>query len=184
MTRGKRVNPEFLEAASVEDAIAKLQALKRERAQLEASQSGDVQPGSVQPGSAQVEEGEPVAAPAKKRGRPAKVRAAELPQPETSSPGNGGRAPKKAAPIQAAQTGFGVSKPTAHRPLGLLEVQESADLDALMADPRLAGQIAMRLDERFALVLPASLERLQAALLKAGHTPKLVGPKSSGPGGP
>ncbi len=68
---------------------------------------------------------------------------------------------------------FAVSQLTAHRPLGLLEVQDKADLDALLADPRLAPQITLRLDDRFALVLPAQLERLQAALLKAGHTPRL-----------
>ena len=50
----------------------------------------------------------------------------------------------------------------------------------LLADPRLSPLIAMRLDERFALVLPASLERLQAALLKAGHTPKLLQGKEAG----
>ena len=173
MTRGKRVNPEFLEATSVEDAIAKLQALKLERAQAQVGETG-------------AQASETAAGAAKKRGRPAKVRTAEpeLP-PVASSPARRGRTPKKDSPTQAVpvpQPDFGVSKPTAHRPLGLLEVQESADLDALMADPRLAGQIAMRLDERFALVLPASLERLQAALLKAGHTPKLTGPKSSNTG--
>ena len=173
MTRGKRVNPEFLEATSVEDAIAKLQALKLERAQAQVGETG-------------AQASETAAGAAKKRGRPAKVRTAEpeLP-PVASSPARRGRTPKKGPPTQAVpvpQPDFGVSKPTAHRPLGLLEVQESADLDALMADPRLAGQIAMRLDERFALVLPASLERLQAALLKAGHTPKLTGPKSSNTG--
>ena len=74
------------------------------------------------------------------------------------------------------QPSFEVAKLTAHRPLGLLEVQEKIDLDALLADPRLSPHIAMRLDDHFALVLPASLERLQAAL-KVGHTPKLTGNK-------
>lgn len=164
MTRGKRVNPEFLEATSLADAIAKLEALKRERAQA---------------GAAGVQEAAAGTGAAGKRGRPAKVKANE-PQPSpvatspvTSSPGKRGRTPKEGQAAPAAS--FGVGKLTAHRPLGLLEVQESTDLDALLADPRLAGQIAMRLDDRFALVLPASLERLQAALLKAGHTPKLSG---------
>ncbi|WP_407540775.1 hypothetical protein Q0M94_05095 [Deinococcus radiomollis] len=174
MTRGKRVNPEFLEATSLADAIAKLEALKRERAQA---------------GAAGVQEAAAGTGATGKRGRPAKVKANE-PQPSpvatspvtsspvtsspvTSSPGKRGRTPKEGQAAPAAS--FGVGKLTAHRPLGLLEVQESTDLDALLADPRLAGQIAMRLDDRFALVLPASLERLQAALLKAGHTPKLSG---------
>ena len=170
MTREKRVNPEFLEAASVEDAIAKLQALKLERVQ---AQVGEAEASETATGAV------------KKRGRLAKVRTAEPElSPVASPPARRGRTPKEVAvsgAVQPPQPDFGVSKPTAHRPLGLLEVQESADLDALMADPRLAGQIAMRLDERFALVLPASLERLQAALLKAGHTPKLIGPKPGDP---
>ena len=172
MTRGKRLNAAVLEATSVEDAIAKLQALKKQRAQ---GQETKTESGAAQ-----------------KRGRPANVQRSEeeaqsmARSSSTSPPARRGHRPKEALPEgtgaaadQAARPSFGVGKLTAHRPLGLLEVQESSDLDALMADPRLAGQIAMRLDERFALVLPASLERLQAALLKAGHTPKLTGPRLS-----
>ena len=175
MTRGKRVNPEFLEATSLADAIAKLEALKLKRAQ-------------AQVGETEAQASETMADSAKKRGRTAKVSSAEpeLP-PIASSSAKRGRTPKEAAAagaVQSPQAGFRVSKMTAHRPLGLLEVQESSDLDALLADPRLSGQIAMRLDERFALVLPASLERLQAALLKAGHTPKLTGSKSGDAGRP
>jgi len=136
VTRGRTsgIQPDFLEADSVEDAIRKLKALKKER------RTG-AQPATAAP---------------KKRGRPPKasIEATErAPAPEG--------------------TRFGVSKPTAHRPLGLLEVQDKADLDALLADPKLAAQITLRLDDRFALVLPVHLERLQAALLKAGHTPRL-----------
>jgi hypothetical protein len=115
----------------------------------------------------------------KKRGRPPKVKVTgETPEPAPSpepSPAKRGR--KARAAPEAERPHFGVGQPTVHRPLGLLEVQEGHDLDALLADPRLAPHIAMRLDERFALVLPASLERLQAALLKVGHTPKLLGGK-------
>jgi hypothetical protein len=165
MTRGKRGSSKVPEATSVEDAIAKLQALKRERAQSGWEQNGETGSDTL-----------------KKPGRSAKASPAAVEaQPVSRPPTRPGRKPKEVPAAGAATAGkesFGVGKLTAHRPLGLLEVQESADLDALMADPRLAGQIAMRLDERFALVLPASLERLQAALLKAGHTPKLVGPKS------
>ena len=165
MTREKRVRGEVPEATSLADAIARLEALKRERAQLEEAGNG--------PETA-------TETAARKRGRPANARAAEVKPPVAAAPVvtapvKRGRKRKEgqAAPAPAAR--FGVGKLTAHRPLGLLEVQESSDLDALLADPRLAGQIAMRLDERFALVLPASLERLQATLLKAGHTPKLSG---------
>ncbi len=120
----------FLKADSVEDAIVKLQALKKERATAPAAAD----------------------ALAPRRGRP----------------------PKAAADSQPAGVGLGVGRPTAHRPLGLLEVQDKTDLDALLADPRLSSHIAQRLDDRFALVLPASLAPLQAALLKVGHTPKLL----------
>lgn len=108
----------------------------------------------------------------KKRGRPPEA-AVE------AAPAKRGRKPK-AAPTSAEPPTFGVGQLTAHRPLGLLEVQEKTDLDALLADPRLAPHIAMRLDERFALVLPAQLEKLQAALLKVGHTPRLQGAGPTG----
>ena len=83
--------------------------------------------------------------PPKKRGRPPKVRAE----------GEGGEV-------------------IAHTPLSLLEVQESADLDALMADPRLSPHILTRLDPHFALVRPEGQAPLLAALRKAGHTPRLA----------
>ncbi|WP_424950971.1 hypothetical protein [Deinococcus sp.] len=154
MTRGRKVNREFLEATSVEDAIAKLQALKKRRAEGEATPG---RPVSVPSTSADLSEKRASVASGavlpKKRGRPPKV--------------------KPAAPGTEASPSFSVSRLTAHRPLGLLEVQQPADLDALLADPRLSPHIAMRLDGRFALVLPASLERLQSALLKVGHTPRL-----------
>ena len=167
MTRGRKVNREFLEATSVEDAIAKLQALKKRRAEGEAtpgrpvsvpSTSADLSEkrASVASGAVLPKKRASVASGAdlpKKRGRPPKV--------------------KPAAPGTEASPSFSVSRLTAHRPLGLLEVQQPADLDALLADPRLSPHIAMRLDGRFALVLPASLERLQSALLKVGHTPRL-----------
>ena len=109
----------------------------------------------------------------KKRGRPPKVKAPDETPELALSPAK--RSRKSRAVPEAERPHFGVGQPTVHRPLGLLEVQEGHDLDALLADPRLAPHIAMRLDERFALVLPASLERLQATLLKVGHTPKLLG---------
>ena len=91
-----------------------------------------------------------------------------------SAPKRRGRPPGTTEPSPGSERArFGVGQLTAHRPLGLLEVQDKSDLDALLADPKLAPQITLRLDDRFALVLPAQLERLQAALLKAGHTPRL-----------
>ena len=163
--------PEIEQARSVQEAIAMIEELKRQkRAQADAAAVGAElpRPENIQP---------------RKVGRPPKFRPeADLPVPAAVSgpPVRRGRKPKAVA--DAMQPSFGVGKLTAHRPLGLLEVQEKADLDALLADPRLSPHIAMRLDDRFALVLPASLDRLQAALLKVGHTPKLVGNRPTGKG--
>ena len=96
-------------------------------------------------------------APPKRRGRP---------------PGSGTKQQTSAVPAEA-QAASSVSQLTAHTPLGLIEVQESSDLDALLADKTLAPLIALRLDERFALVLPGSSDRLLSALRKAGHTPRV-----------
>jgi hypothetical protein len=171
MTGRNKARSEGIEADSVQDAIAKLQALKKQR---EGDAAGNNVAGNT-------------AAP-RKPGRPpkaAQIKATEsraahdLPAQALSLPAKPGRKPKiSTLAADAAAPSFGVGKLTAHRPLGLLEVQEKADLDALLADPRLTGQIAMRLDDHFALVLPANLERLQAALLKVGHTPKLLGSKA------
>jgi hypothetical protein len=139
------------ESEAMQKAIADLEELKRRRA-----------------------EGAEAGTP-RKLGRPARVAAT----PAEAAPAKRGRKPR-AAQASSEQPTFGVGQLTAHRPLGLLEVQEKTDLDALLADPRLAPHIAMRLAERFALVLPAQLEKLQAALLKVGHTPKL---QSAGPTG-
>ena len=166
--------PEIEQAKSVQEAIAMIEELKRQkRAQADAAAIGAElpRPENIQP---------------RKVGRPPKVRPeADLPVPAAASspPAKRGRKPKSfPTDSDAAQPSFGVGRLSAHRPLGLLEVQEKADLDALLADPRLSPHIAMRLDDHFALVLPASLERLQAALLKVGHTPKLVGNKPAGTG--
>jgi hypothetical protein len=63
----------------------------------------------------------------------------------------------------------------AHRPLSVLEVQDSADLDALLLDTRLAGQIVSRLGPTFALLTPGSEKAVLEALRKAGHLPRVVG---------
>ena len=164
---GKKSLPDISEAKSVQEAIAMIEDLKRRKqAQAAASGAEPTQPENIQ---------------TRKLGRPPKVRPdAEAPEsePVSSPPAKRGRKPQSFPGTM--QPSFGVGKLTAHRPLGLLEVQEKADLDALLADPRLSPHIAMRLDDRFALVLPASLDRLQAALLKVGHTPKLVGNRPSG----
>ena len=158
--------PEIEQARSVQEAIAMIKELKRKKqAQADAAAGGAELPGpeNIQP---------------RKLGRPPKVKPdtqSAAPEPVSGPPAKRGRKSKSVP--EAMQPSFGVAELTAHRPLGLLEVQEKVDLDALLADPRLSPHIAMRLDDHFALVLPASLERLQAALLKVGHTPKLTGNK-------
>ncbi len=150
MTRGRKTDGQD----AVQKAIADLEAMKARR-------------------TAEAEHPAP-----KKRGRPPKIKVKAPDETPELAPSPAKRGRKARAAPEAERPHFGVGQPTVHRPLGLLEVQEGHDLDALLADPRLAPHIAMRLDERFALVLPASLDRLQAALLKVGHTPKLQGEKT------
>ncbi|UQN09599.1 hypothetical protein [Deinococcus sp. QL22] len=69
----------------------------------------------------------------------------------------------------------GVQTVVAHRPLSVLEVQDSADLDALLLDARFAGQVVSRLGPTFALLTPGSEKAVLEALRKAGHLPRVVG---------
>jgi len=69
-----------------------------------------------------------------------------------------------------------VQRVVAHQPLSVLEVQDSADLDALLLDTRMAVQVVSRLDSRFALLVPGGEKAVLDALRKAGHLPKAVGP--------
>ena len=150
---------------------AELSALVQatQQASQAALQAARVQAAGVQPADKEAaDEQTPQEAPPKRRGRPpgssqskgGRATGAEPEQPTT---------PDDPAPAAA----FGVKALTAHGPLALIEVRERADLDALLADRTLAPQIAARLDERFALVLPGNMERLLTALRKAGHTPKV-----------
>lgn len=63
----------------------------------------------------------------------------------------------------------------AHRELAVIEVHDAADLTALLSDPRLAGLVLARIGSTAAVVDPRSLPRLTTALLKAGHTPTILG---------
>lgn len=165
---GQKTGPDALHKA-----IADLEELKRRRAEGEPQTPGKLQtPGETQ---------------APRRGRPPKAAA----EAAAAVPAKRGRKPRAdrvsadkagADPATGGPPTFGVGQPTVHRPLGLLEVQHKADLDALLADPRLAPHITLRLDDRFALVLPAQQDKLLSALLKVGHTPKLqpAGTSASG----
>ncbi|GGK40655.1 hypothetical protein GCM10008955_38060 [Deinococcus malanensis] len=104
----------------------------------------------------------------RKRGRPPKSGKTLPPEP----------APKEAQPTEATFQPLlpGVRRVVAHRPLSVLEVQDSTDLDMLLLDARVAGQVVSRLGPNFALLVPGSEKAVLDALRKAGHLPKVVGP--------
>lgn len=64
---------------------------------------------------------------------------------------------------------------TLHQHLTIIEVTDPADLTSLLADPRLAKHVVARLGSTAAAVLPQSVPRLLMAMLKAGHTPRVLG---------
>jgi len=62
-----------------------------------------------------------------------------------------------------------------HQELTVIEVADPNDLTGLLADPRLAGLVLARIGSTAAVVEPRSLPRLLTVLLKAGHTPTVLG---------
>ena len=64
------------------------------------------------------------------------------------------------------------------------------DIEALLADPKVAPLVLVRVSPTTALVLQENVEALQEALLQAGHLPRLVAPgageelKAQSPGEP
>jgi hypothetical protein len=65
--------------------------------------------------------------------------------------------------------------PILHTGLTLVEVDEPELLEELAADPRLGPLIITRLSDRAAVVAPGDADRFVKLLLKAGHTPKVIG---------
>jgi hypothetical protein len=61
-----------------------------------------------------------------------------------------------------------------HLNLTLLETADPSDLNALMADARIAPLIAARLSDSSAIIVPDKTELLLKALKDGGHTPKIV----------
>jgi hypothetical protein len=61
-----------------------------------------------------------------------------------------------------------------HLNAAVLEVARPAQLLELAADPRIRRYLLARLSDTVALVDPGQAEPLEAALLAAGHTPKLA----------
>lgn len=109
--------------------------------------------------------------PPKKRGRPRKTAQTKAVTPTTAPAST---APSSTAPSSTASLdSFPVGQVTAHRPVTLLEVQDSADLDVLLLDGKVGAHVLTRLSPTFALLTPGSEKAVLDALRKAGHTPRV-----------
>jgi hypothetical protein len=74
------------------------------------------------------------------------------------------------APTQSALTA-----PVLHTRLTLVETAEPELLEELLADRRIGPLLAARLSGCVAVVAPGNAQEVQRWLLKAGHTPRIVG---------
>ena len=63
-----------------------------------------------------------------------------------------------------------------HTNLTLIEVADPLLLEELRADRRLAPLLVAQLSDRVVIVKPGDEEAVMRALLKAGHTPKVINP--------
>jgi len=75
------------------------------------------------------------------------------------------------APRQAQTSGL-----VLHTNLTLIEVADPLLLEELRADRRLAPLLVAQLSDRVVIVKPGDEEAIMRALLKAGHTPKVINP--------
>lgn len=109
--------------------------------------------------------------PPKKRGRPRKTAQTKAVTPTTAPAST---APSSTAPFSTASLdSFPVGQVTAHRPVTLLELQDSADLDVLLLDGKVGAHVLTRLSPTFALLTLGSEKAVLDALRKAGHTPRV-----------
>ena len=67
------------------------------------------------------------------------------------------------------------SGPILHSNLILIEVADPLLLEELRADRRLGPMIVAQLSDRVAVVKPGHSEWVIKQLIKAGHTPKVIG---------
>lgn len=65
-------------------------------------------------------------------------------------------------------------QPELHLNAAVVEVAEPAQLAELAANPRIRRYLLVRLSDTAALVDPGRAGDLEAALLEAGHTPKVL----------
>ena len=65
-------------------------------------------------------------------------------------------------------------QPELHLNAAVVEVAEPSQLAELAADPRIRRYLLARLSDTVALVDPGRAGDLEAALLEAGHTPKVL----------
>lgn len=65
-------------------------------------------------------------------------------------------------------------QPELHLNAAVVEVAEPSQLAELAADPRIRRFLLARLSDTAALVDPGRAGDLEAALLEAGHTPKVL----------
>lgn len=77
---------------------------------------------------------------------------------------------------RARPRGSHASGPVLHTNLTLIEVADPLLLEELRADRRLAPLLVAQLSDHVAVVKPGGSEWILRALLKAGHTPKVINP--------
>jgi hypothetical protein len=83
-------------------------------------------------------------------------------------PANGVRTPPPIDPLAPGQV-------MVHDSLALIEVDDPADLTALLSDPRIAPLLLARISDHAAVALPGAAPWLLLELTKAGHTPTIEG---------
>jgi hypothetical protein len=77
---------------------------------------------------------------------------------------------------RSAKAGAGEDDaPILHAHLTIIEVAEAEILEELLADRRIGWMIATRLSDRAAVVAAGKSGQIIKHLLKAGHTPKIIG---------
>jgi hypothetical protein len=77
------------------------------------------------------------------------------------------------APIARVQSAL--AAPLLHTHLTLVETAEPDLLEELLADRRVGPLLVARLSDCVAVVAPGNAKEVQRWLLKAGHTPRIIG---------